>query len=139
MDQGEAYILLFTDILVSNLVITMDRELIVHTMKILGNYSKVVAVLTATVGAILANVINYFFGRIVFNFFYRNNKNASNRQHYETYSSFIIRYSVFVLTLSIVPFWGKFIILLAGFTKVSFFRVISISGLLKICYYMFIL
>jgi len=139
MDQIEAYTLLFTDSLVSNLVISLDSELIAYTMRMLDDYNKAAVVFTATIASIFANCINYFLGRVLFNFFYLANKNPGNRTHYETYSRFIIRYHVLVLSLSIVPFWGKFIILLAGFTKVNFFRVIGISGLMKLCYYAIIL
>lgn len=139
MDQIEAYTLLFTDSLVSNLVISLDSELIAHTMRMLDDYNKVVVVLTATAASIFANCINYFLGRVLFNFFYLASKNPGNRTHYETYSSFIVRYHVLALALSIVPFWGKFIIMLTGFTKVNFFRVIGISGLIKLCYYTVIL
>ena len=134
MNQIEVYTLLFTDSLVSNLVISLDRELIFHTMKVFGDHNKVAIVLTSTTASIFANCINYFLGRVLFNFFYLTKNNVGNRV-YDAYSQFIARYYVFVLMLSIIPFWGKFIILLTGFTKVNFFRVIGISGLMKLCYY----
>ena len=134
MNQIEVYTLLFTDSLVSNLVISLDRELIFHTMKVFGDHNKVAIVLTSTTASIFANCINYFLGRVLFNFFYLTKNNVGNRV-YVAYSQFIARYYVFVLMLSIIPFWGKFIILLTGFTKVNFFRVIGISGLMKLCYY----
>ena len=134
MNQIEVYTLLFTDSLVSNLVISLDKELIFHTMKVFGDHNKVAIVLTSTTASIFANCINYFLGRVLFNFFYLTKNNMGNRV-YDAYSQFIARYHVFVLMLSIIPFWGKFIILLTGFTKVNFFRVIGISGLMKLCYY----
>lgn len=134
MNQIEVYSLLFTDSLVSNLVISLDNELMVHTMKVLGNHNKVPIILTSTAASIFANCINYFLGRVLFNFFYLVKNNVGNRV-YDAYSQFIARYYVFALMLSIVPFWGKFIILLTGFTKVNFLRVIGISGLMKLCYY----
>lgn len=139
MNQIEVYTLLFTDSLVSNLAISIDNELIVHTMKVLGDYNKAAVVLTSTAASIFANCINYFLGRVLFNFFYLAKNNVGNRVYYDAYSRFIARYHVFALALSIIPFWGKFIILLTGFTKVNFFRVIGISGLMKLCYYTILL
>ena len=138
MNQFEAYSLLFTDSLVSNLVISINRELIIDSMKIFGTYNNLLICIVATIASIIANSINYFFGRILLNIFYF----PENEQAVYALKQLVhlyLKYSVIILSLVIVPFWGRFIPLSAGFIKMNFIKVLTISALMKLCYYIYIL
>ncbi|WP_250311910.1 YqaA family protein [Rickettsia endosymbiont of Oedothorax gibbosus] len=134
MEQFEAYSLLFTDSLVGNLVISLDSELIVHSMKMFGVYNNLIIVVVATIASLVATSINYFFGIMLWRifYFYKNTQIHTNQQ---LLSQFFFKYNILILWLIFIPLWGKFIPLIAGFTKINFIRVLAISGVIKLCYY----
>ncbi len=134
MDQLEAYSLLFTDSLVGNLVISLDSELIVHSMKMFGVYNNLIIVVVATIASLVATSINYFFGIMLLRIFYFS-KNAQIHINQQLLSQFFLKYNIFIFWLMLMPLWGRFIPLIAGFTKINFIRVLAISGVIKLCYY----
>ncbi|WP_341747442.1 DedA family protein [Candidatus Tisiphia endosymbiont of Dascillus cervinus] len=134
MDQFEAYSLLFIDSLVGNLVISLDSELIVHSMRIFGVYNNLIIVTVATIASLFATGINYFFGLILLKIFYYS-KNEQVHTNHQSFSQFFLKYNIFILWFTIIPLWGKFIPLIAGFTKTRFLRVLAISSAVKLCYY----
>ncbi|MCC8398220.1 MAG: DedA family protein [Rickettsia endosymbiont of Labidopullus appendiculatus] len=134
MDQFEAYSLLFTDSLVGNLVISLDSELIVHSMKMFGVYNNLIILIVATIASLVATSINYFFGIMLLRIFYLA-KNAQIHTNQQLLSQFFFKYNIFILWFMLIPLWGKFIPLIAGFTKTNFIRVLAISAVIKLCYY----
>jgi membrane protein YqaA with SNARE-associated domain len=134
MDQSEAYLLLFTDSLLGNLAITLNNELIVHSMKIFGSYNNLLIVIIATIASICATSVNYLLGRILSRVI-AFSRNEDIQANYRTLSHLFWKYNLVIICLIIVPFWGRFIPLIAGFTKVRFIRVVAISTISKLCYY----
>ncbi|WP_425362244.1 YqaA family protein [Candidatus Tisiphia endosymbiont of Mystacides longicornis] len=134
MEQFEAYSLLFTDSLVGNLVISLDSELIVYSMKMFGVYNNLIILIVATIASLVATSINYFFGIMLLRVFYLA-KNAQIYNNQQLLSQFFFKYNIFILWFMLIPSWGNFIPLIAGFTKTNFIRVLAISGVIKLCYY----
>ncbi|MCC8417149.1 MAG: hypothetical protein LN588_01180 [Rickettsia endosymbiont of Bryobia graminum] len=137
MNHLEAYIILFNDSLLGNLIINLDNEILIHSMSILNNYNNILIIFVATIASLIALGINYLLGRVllrVFNYF----KTERSEVQYQLFSQFFVKYYVWVVFLIILPFWGKFIPLILGFLKIDFFRALSIIALIKLCYHIYI-
>lgn len=134
MDQSEAYLLLFTDSFLGNLVIDLNNELIVYSMKIFSGYNNLLIIIIATIASACAASINYLLGRILSRVIALSN-NKHIQTNYRILSHLFSKYNLVIICFIIVPFWGRFIPLIAGFTKISFIRVLIISVISKLCYY----
>lgn len=138
MNELEIYSLLFTDTLVSNLVFSTNEEIILNSMKGFGKYNNLKMLASAEVSAILAINLNYLFGRILYNIF-AFSKDSIFHLRYKNFITLISRYSLIFLLLGGLPFWGKFIVLLAGFCRLNLFKVLLICSFAKLCYYVYLL
>lgn len=134
----EAYFLLFTDTLTSNIVISIHDELMLHTMLMFGSYNSLVILLTVSAAFMFSTCINYFFGRILLNIFYYT-KDQKKLLRHKSFVKFYQKYSFILLILSAIPILGKFILLSGGFTKINLLKVLGISTIAKLCYYMYII
>jgi membrane protein YqaA with SNARE-associated domain len=136
MDQSEAYWLLFTDSLVGNLIINLNNEFIVYSMKIFAVYNHLLIIIIATIACTCATIINYLFGRVILRIFYPTKKEQLNN-NYQYFSQMFLKYNILILCLMIIPFWGKFIPFVAGFSKSNFAKVLIVSTIVKLCYYIY--
>jgi len=134
----ELYVLLFTDSLVSNFAFNIDTELVIHSMKIFGFYDPFKILLIASLAFTLISMINYVLGLACYNIL------VSEKDRAESANSRIrafreSKYLFLILMLSAAPFYGKFVVLFAGFCRVRFERVIIISALSKLVYYIYVI
>ena len=133
MNKLEIYSLLFTDSFTSNLAINTSEEIIIHTIKTFGTASLKITVTVATAASLVANIINYFLGKILFNVF-----NAAGVAEQQTIRNHklakLVKYNKIFLLLSIIPFFGKFVPVVAGFSKFPFVSTILICTGLKLSY-----
>ena len=137
MDQLEIYLLLFTDSLVSNFAINNSTELATFSMRIFSSlYNSYIVLATATCAVIVAFSANYLLGIACYKILAPMNTEESNQGNSKRIEA--IRRSkllVIILFLSGVPFFGKFIILFAGFCRLSFIKAITIGSFAKFIYY----
>lgn len=137
MDQLEIYLLLFTDSLVSNFAINNSTELAIFSMKIFSSlYNPYIVLATATCAVIVAFSANYLLGIACYKILAPMNAEESNKDNTKRIEA--IRRSKLlpiILLLSGIPFFGKFIILFAGFCRVSFIKAIMIGSFAKFVYY----
>lgn len=133
----EAYIVLFIDSLLGNLVVNLDNEIIIHSMTIFNNYSSILIVITATIASLIAVGINYLLGRILLKIFYHF-KTEAFEEKYLLFSQFFVKYYRWIVFLIILSFWGKFIPLILGFFKIDFLRILSIIAVIKLCYHIYV-
>lgn len=138
MDKSEAYAFLFTDSIFSNLIITAHSEFALFVMHLLGFYSLKLILLYASLGAVSAFIIDYGFGIIFYNL-YRFSSDLNIQDRYNKFTEFFTKYGWCFLLLSFVPNVGKFIPMVAGFTKYGFIRSIILSGFSKIIYYIWLI
>jgi membrane protein YqaA with SNARE-associated domain len=136
MDSFEIYSLLFTDSLVSNFTFNISTELALHSMKIFGLYNSYLVILLASLAFMLAACINYGLGILCYNILAPLKKSeGTNANNINTDKIRRNKYLPFFLLLSAVPFFGKFIMLFAGFCKVRPMLAISIGSLSRLIYY----
>ncbi len=127
MANSELYSLIFADSLVSNLAINFHREFAIDSAKMFGSYDPFLIVLISSLAFLLACFMNYILGRMLWNVFGKKESNIVTDSYF-----------YLLLILSAVPMVGKFILVLAGFKRLYWLRVLSICGTLKLCYYLFI-
>jgi len=138
MDLYEIYLLLFTDVLTSNFAFNISSEIVLDTMQTFGNYDKKIILLVAIIAYILSICINYIFGIMCSKILAPANQKAS-----EINSKIEIiaksRFFPIVIIISFVPFFGKFIILFSGFCRVNFIKILTISVIAKLIYYIMVI
>lgn len=133
-DGFEIYLLLFTDSFFSNLSININKELIIYTIKAFIAADNLLVIICATFANIFACIVNYCIGKILFYAINTcSNKNTANGLNQKLHA--IAEYKIQLLILSAVPFFGKFIIVVAGFVKIPLRITIYIVAILKFCYY----
>jgi membrane protein YqaA with SNARE-associated domain len=138
MNIFEIYSLLFTDTLVSNLVFSTNDEVILNSMKGFGIYNNLRMIIIATSSAILAISLNYLLGRILYNIF-AFSKDSANHLRYRNFAQLLSKYIIAFLLLCGIPFWGKFVAVLAGFCRLNLLKVLLICSFAKLCYYVYLL
>ena len=138
MNPLETYILLFTDTLVSNLAINSSYELVIHSMKIFGQYNSYLIIFVASSAFAVSCLANYLLGIICFRIL----SPLSPKESETAIRTEKIRdnkYLPLLLLLSAFPFFGKFVILIAGFCKTRLLLTIIIAALAKFVYYSFLM
>jgi membrane protein YqaA with SNARE-associated domain len=135
MDKFEIYSLLFTDSLVSGLAFTASKEIMFYAAKAFGSVSLQKILAISVMANFIANLINYFFGKALFNIFSNINKDAKQEVERSNKMLKLAKYKNSLLLLSVIPFFGKFIVVIAGFAKFPIFRTLLICAVLKICYH----
>ena len=134
MDQSEAYAFLFTDVVFSNLVLTPRLELALPVMKALGFYSGHMMMLYASLGIISAFVLNYIFGIVLYNL-YRFSTDQKIMARYLKLADILKKYGGLLLLFSFIPNIGKFIPLVAGFTRFGIINTLLFATISKMLYY----
>ena len=136
MNHLEIYLLLFTDTLVSNFAFNNSTELAVFSMKVFGFYNPYIVIFTASAAVAIAYCANYLLGIACYKILAPMNNDESGADNSKRIEA--IRASKFlplIILLSGVPFFGKFVILFAGFCRIPFFMTIALGTLAKFIYY----
>lgn len=135
MNLTEMYLLLFTDTLVTNLAINTSAELVIHSMKIFNSYNHYLIILVSTISFAFASSINYLLGLICHKVLapLTNEDVVSSQNKIEQIRR--SRYLLLFLALSAVPFFGKFILVFAGFCRINLSLTIAITVFSKLVYY----
>jgi membrane protein YqaA with SNARE-associated domain len=130
----EAYWLLFTDILVANIFFTFRGEMVNKTMCMLGGYNKLNIALISAFASTIAGCINYIFGRIFYNIYKSSNDPIMKRNYAVLKGTFSGR-KILLLTLNVIPIMGKFLMLTAGFIRLSVMNICVIIFISRLIYY----
>jgi membrane protein YqaA with SNARE-associated domain len=136
MPQLEIYLLLFTDTLVSNFAFNNSTELAIFSMKVFGFYNPYIVIATASSAVTIAYCANYLLGIACYKILAPMNNDESGADNSKRIE--VIRTTKFlplIILLSGVPFFGKFVILFAGFCRVRFLMTIALGTLAKFIYY----
>jgi len=135
MNLTEIYLLLFTDTLVSNLAINTSAELVIHSMKIFNSYNPYTIIVVSTISFALASSINYLLGIICHKVLapLANDEIALSQNKIEQIRR--SKYFLLLLLLSAAPFFGKFVLVFAGFCRINLILTITIAVFAKLVYY----
>lgn len=134
MDLFEIYILLFTDTLVSNFAFNISTELAIYSMKIFG-YNLYLIILVASLAFMLSAFINYGLGILCYNILLPLKSKKNNTENTNIIKMQRNKYLPIFLMLSALPFFGKFIMLFAGFCKIRPILAISVGSISRLIYY----
>ncbi len=138
MSLVETYFLLFTDTLVNNLAFNTSSEVMIEVMSVFGNYEMSIIILVATLAFMVAGAINYIFGKAVYKILIpiSQNSDLSTKRLQKIQNS---KYIPLFLLFSAIPFFGKFVLLLAGFCQIRFMLAITIASFARFVYYLYLI
>lgn len=135
MNLTEIYLLLFTNTLVSNLAINPSSELVIYSMKVFNSYNPYIIIAVTTVSFSIASCINYLLGiichKILAPLASEEASSSQNKIEQIRRSNYLFLF----LVLSAVPFFGKFIVVFAGFCRINLSLTLAIAVFVKIVYY----
>jgi membrane protein YqaA with SNARE-associated domain len=138
MSQFEAYLFLLTDSLYSNLVISSKLELALSVMQTLGTYDIRTMFVVSLIGSILASAMNYLAGIVGYNL-YRFSTDQQIQLRYQKATTIFSKYGAYILLLVPLPYFGKFIIFVAGFTRFGMMRAMFYITISRVLYYLYVL
>lgn len=128
--------LLFLDSLWVNLVFNLNPELIIYVVKHFNTLHKPFAILISTLAYTIAITINYYIGKLIFYILLKANKiHLIDQTKTDT---LIKHYKLFVI-FSVIPIFGKFIILAGGFSRFPVLITITLSTIFKLFHYIIIM
>lgn len=135
----EKYMLILSDSLFANLAVDNSMEIAIYSVAIFGNYNSLLVLAFALAGYTVAAILNYILGRVMFNIL--RPRDEETRKKSESNMNFIksSRYLPLILMFSVMPFWGKFVPLFAGFCKVNVRLTMGVCILSKLAYYTYLL
>jgi membrane protein YqaA with SNARE-associated domain len=133
MTNFETYLLLFTDVLVSNFAFNISPDIVFGAMKIF-EYDKKLMILVASMAYATSIIINYLLGIVCYKILAPVNSNETDLNSKIKYIN-NFKFLPLIIALSCIPFFGKFIILLGGFAKVNFKLIFFIALIAKVVYY----
>lgn len=138
MSFAEAYLLLFVDSFVSNLVFSTSDEIIFNTMKVFDTYNNYIILAVVSSAYFLAIIINYFFGVVCYTLL-MTTVSADKTGKDRIIAVKENKYLPLIIFLSFVNFYGKFIILFMGFCRVNIYLVISLALTSRILSYLYLI
>lgn len=118
MNNIEAYWLLFTDSLISSLILPLNEVLVFKVMLYFNTYNRFFMLITATLGSSIGGVINWCLGRVMI---YVRSKYGKTDKVFNYYKSVIIGLIIF---LAWVPILGSLITVISGRLKLSLYCLI---------------
>ena len=139
IEKFELYKLLFNDSFIGNLAITIDIGYVMQAMLGFGGCLSGVAslfniIIVSVFGYICAITINYWIGKFLLKICILS-KNKKIIERHNNLSVALIRYNELFLLLSVIPVFGRFVSLIAGFSEFKFTKIILVCGLCDLCYY----
>ena len=138
MDKHEAYLFLLNDTFFSNFVLSTNSEVAVYAMQVFGTYDKFLMFWVLVVGAMCAIIMNYVFGRVLYNL-YKFSPDQVIHTKYHKLSNFFAKYGNYIMLLVVVQPFGRFVVLIAGFVRLGIVRTTIIAVAYKALYYCYTL
>ena len=136
LPANEAYLLLFQDSLLAAIIISFDSELVFDVMRSFGGYNTQIILVTSFLASILGHMINFFAGKIIFD--YRNffKLSTSTEKNILKASALSNKYGFVFLLFIGSNFFGPIISFTAGLFSVRLrtFILTAITG--KTLYYL---
>jgi len=136
MPHLEIYLLLFTVTFVSSFAFNNSREFVIFSMEVFGFYNPYIVIITASIAVTIAYCANYLLGIACYKILAPSNNDESGVGGSKRIEAIrATKFLPLLILLSGVPFFGKFVILFAGFCRVPFLMTIALGTLAKFIYY----
>lgn len=135
MTLFETYTLLFIDTLVSNFAFNSSTEMAINAIKIFDSYNTYLVILAASFAFMFSSCINYIFGMACYKILSPLNTEEGESLNDRTKQMRSSPYLPLLLMLSALPFFGKFVMLFAGFCNVRPLQALAISSGSRLAYY----
>lgn len=138
MSDWELFWFIFTDTLLSNLIVSFRSELAAWAAPKLSELSEFKIYSATFLAVMLASGINYFFG-IIFEKFIKaiSTRTSKKTNNIGVFKSFYNNYGLYLLFLGFIPVYSKLLAMFAGFARYNFLITIFMIGALKTCYYVY--
>jgi hypothetical protein len=134
MTLTEKYLFLFVDTFCSNLALSITDGFAVGVMKDFGYVGFQMLSLTF-LGIVCAGVVNYLFGRVLYNIFVRY-MSDDNLLRYKNIKSIWDNYHFIWFWLCFIPDFAKVMLVVCGFIRFKFMRSIFFLAFFKGVYYL---
>ncbi|MCP5369928.1 MAG: hypothetical protein H6909_04510 [Rickettsiaceae bacterium] len=139
MNYQELYSLIFIDSLVANIVFCFADEIAVETVRFFNHYDMGLVIILASAASILAYGVNYLFGFMVFQILKPLQSiegKINNAQFSKLWENHFFK---FVIMLSALTIYGKFIVFFAGFARINFKYIMITTLIMRLIYYSYML
>ncbi len=136
MNMFEAYSFLFSDSFFGNILLYAHSEFVLYAMKSLGGYQNNVMFLVAILGFSLSCIFNYFCGYVLY-MLYKSCVVVKKQANYVRFHVFFQKYGTYLLCTNMMPLFGSFIPLLAGFASFGLWRSLAIAIVSKAIFYVY--
>jgi len=123
------------DTLSSNLFFIPSSELAVWVVPKLSALSISLLLSLTFIGVLLAHLINYVFGRIIVNILVPVAGNKEVVANIDVLKEIYKKFGYYLLTIAFIPVFGKFVVLIAGFTRFKWFPAVLIATVVKVVFY----
>jgi membrane protein YqaA with SNARE-associated domain len=136
MDKFEAYSFLLSDSVFGNILLYAHSEFVLYAMKSLGGYDTETMLAVAIGGFSIAVMLNYLCGSVLFRL-YRSSVPQEKQNNYWKLHNLFHKYGYYFLYSNIIPLFGSFIPLLAGFFAFGLYRSIALAVMSKMIFYIY--
>ena len=136
MDLTEAYLYLFTDSIMSSLVVIPNNALVYDLLRYFGGYNSLYMMALAILGGIIGSMLNFGLGYL-FRSFKVSTPHQRNSASLLQIEKYFISYGKYLLIFSYLPFFGGLLTTFAGLTMINFRFFIILVTISKCGYYIF--
>jgi membrane protein YqaA with SNARE-associated domain len=136
MDKFEAYSFLLSDSFFGNILLYAHSEFVLYAMKHIGGYDNNIMLIVSLAGFTVSCLFNYFFGVVLY-MLYKSTVNSEKQSNYWKFHGFFHKYGHYLLFTNILPLFGSFLPLVAGFASFGAWRSLVISLGSKTIFYIY--
>jgi membrane protein YqaA with SNARE-associated domain len=134
MNLNEKYVLVFTDTLYSNLILSTQEDFAFAAMYKFGHHTTFLWEVTI-LATLCAGAVNYALGKTAYNMFLKA-ANQDTTDRYYAIQSIWRKFYLLPFALCLVPSLSKFIILFCGVVNFKFLRSLLLLLIFKYVYYL---
>jgi membrane protein YqaA with SNARE-associated domain len=135
----ETYRLLFIDSFIANLAINFTSETVLYAIKIFATIDRLNAIVISSLACFCSNSINYCLGSLVFKLLDHKVFSEKQKKLIQERKDLFLKYKYIFLLCSIVPAYGKFAIVSAGYTGFPFIRTMALCLVFQSIYYLYMM
>lgn len=123
MNLIEAYSYLFSDTILSAMILPIYSELVFDTMKIFGNYNSLLMIIIASLGGLVGNIINWLLGNVLISV---KKISINPSPDYSRLQSILNDWQIFIMFGYFIPIIGSLLVVLTGFFRISLKKIVII-------------
>ena len=136
MTNTEIYYSLFVDALSSNLLVFLNSEYVIWVVNLFNHYSTVLILFCSVFGFLLASIINYMIGKLIYKIYHRF-FTTTNNTRYQNLKIVLDKYWFVILLALLLPIVHRFTFILFGFCQIYLGKILILGSCIKLIYYMY--